>query len=365
MFPMIFNKEIRKPIMKLLVVGAGSIGRRHIKNLLRLAENRDMGLSVVEPDDVIRKRVCGERGLAGYEDMSAAFGGDAFDAAFICTPNHLHVPQAKEAVKHGCHVFVEKPLALDWRQAETLAPLLRERNRFLMGGCNLWFHPGVRTLANALAERLIGLPLYCRARFAHYLPNWRPGWDYRRSYSAQKSQGGGILLDAVHEPDYLCRLFGGVSKVWGSLCRIGDLEIDVEDTANYVLWHGGAFFSEVHVDFLRRDKARGCEVVGTHGTLVWQSEGKNPERVSVRRFDARSGEWTVLHQDEAYDLNAQYVDEMDYFLRCVEDGAEPMNGLEETLHVLKVLDGVRASSDCGRIQTIHKGGKDDLKNGTG
>lgn len=338
--------------MKLLVVGAGSIGRRHIKNLMSLTQNRDLILSVAEPDDSVRKAVCEEWGLTGYREFAAAFEEEVYAAVVLCSPSHFHVSQAKEALARGCCLFVEKPLALNQRQAEALAPLLRKRHGFLMVGCNLRFHPGIKTLAKALAEKKIGRPLYCRAQFAHYLPNWRPDQDYRRTYSAQKSGGGGILLDAIHEPDYLCWLFGDVSKVWGNVCRIGDLETDVEDTANYTLWHEAPFFSEVHVDFLRRDKARECEVVGTHGTLVWQSEGKNPERVLVRWFDAKSGEWTILHQDEAYDLNGQYVDEMDYFLGCVEHKTKPMNGLEEAMHVLKVLDGVRTSSEHGQIQLI-------------
>jgi predicted dehydrogenase len=215
-----------------------------------------------------------------------------------------------------------------------------------MVGCNLRFHIGVSAVAQALREGRIGQPLSVRAHFGHYLPNWRPDTDYRLSYSAQKDQGGGILRDAIHEPDYLCWLFGRADEVMGWLCNLSDLEMDVEDTAVYFMRQGNVL-SEVHVDFLRQDKSRGCEVVGTEGTLRWQSTGKNPENVSVRMFQAAKGKWESLHEEPAYDPNRQYVEEIAYFLTCVREEEHPMNGIEEAIHVLEILDGVRKSTLAG------------------
>jgi len=124
-----------------------------------------------------------------------------------------------------------------------------------------------------------------------------------------------------------------------------------------VMWHGDQLYSHVHADYLRRDKARGCELVGTEGSVVWQSRGKNPESVRVELFDVGLGEWEQLFVDDAYDLNRQYVDEVEYFLECLEQQRSPMNGLSEAIALIDVLDQVRESSFSGCIQEVKKAEK--------
>jgi predicted dehydrogenase len=289
--------------------------------------------------------------LASIEE---ALNEGAHDVAFICSPNHLHIRQAKQLAEAGCHLFIEKPVSLNRAEALRLMPVIEKYGVELMVGCNLRFHPGERGLVEALDSGRIGRPLYAMAQFAHYLPNWRPGQDYHQTYSASHEQGGGILLDDIHEPDYLCWILGEVSRVSGTLPTIGDLDVDVEDVADYVMWHGDRLYSHVHADYLRRDKAMGCELVGTEGSVVWQSRGKNPESVRVELFDAVSGVWEQVFVDDSYDLNRQYVDEIDYFLECLQQQRSPMNGLSEAIALMDVLDMVRESSRSGCEQEVRK-----------
>jgi predicted dehydrogenase len=337
--------------LNILVVGVGSIGRRHIANLQVISESNPLHISVVDPHRDILDTVCREKGLRGYGTLEEAFSQDRYDASLICSPNNVHVSQAEMLLGKGSHLFVEKPLALDSVEAGRLKRPLSESGRFLMVGCNLRFHPAVRHIFSAMDEKPIGRPLFARAHFSHFLPNWRPGTDYRTVYSAKTEEGGGILLDAIHEPDYLHWLFGKVEAVNASLERLGDLEIDTEDVATYTMKQSGVL-SQVHVDYLRRDKSRGCEIVGTEGTILWNSTGKNPEKVLVRLFDIRMNDWAVLYEDSAYDLNLSYLEEMKYFIHCIRERAVPMNGLEEAIHLMTVMDGIRLSSKTGQSVMI-------------
>jgi predicted dehydrogenase len=312
-----------------------------------------LDLAAAEPDADNRKKAGELLGTNVYKGIEQALDESSHDVVILCSPNHLHVLQAMLALSRGCHVFVEKPLALELADAEKLASPARESEGLLMVGCNLRFHRGVRTLSEALRDGAVGRPLYAKAHFAHYLPNWRPGTDYRKTYSARKDLGGGILLDAIHEPDYLCWLFGKAKDVQGRLMNLGDLALNVEDVAMFVIAHESGVVSEVHVDYLRRDKSRGCVITGTEGTLQWESAAKNPERILVRAFDASRDRWTVLCDEPAYDLNRQYVKEMAYFLNAVAKGERPMNGLEEAMHSLALLDAVRESSKRGcRVKPV-------------
>jgi predicted dehydrogenase len=334
-------------MMQIIVIGGGSIGKRHIKNLLEL--DMAIQLTVVDPCETLCEEIKNDFAVDTYFKLEEAIQKKKYDVAFICSPNHLHVSQALTLAKESIHVFIEKPVSLSLEEAKGLIPVVEEHKIDVMVGCNLRFHPGVVCLLGALESELIGRPLYARAHFAHYLPNWRPGQDYRKTYSANKDQGGGILLDDIHEPDYLCWLLGGVVKVSGSLENLGDLNIDSEDIAEYTLWHRCGAYSQIHTDYLRRDKSRGCELVGTAGTLVWKSTGKNPEVVTVEWYSAETEKWSVLLSLDAYDQNQQYVDEVKYFLDNIQRGKKPMNGLDEALALISVLDTVKKASHLGQI----------------
>src|SRR6185369_13479350 len=127
-------------------------------------------------------------------------------------------------------------------------------------------------------------PLCFRARFSHYLPNWRPGTDYRTSYSARRAHGGGIVLEGVHEIDYVRWMAGEVASVSAWAGRLSGLDIDSEDCALITLHCKSGAVAQIHLDYLSPLKLRGCEVVGEDAVLRWASEGKAPERVRVTRF---------------------------------------------------------------------------------
>lgn len=334
------------------MIGAGSIGMRHIGNISKLGPEYEV--SVAEPSELGRAAVSKTFGFEVFSSVETALENGSWDVSFVCSPNHMHVRHARMLAESGSHLFVEKPLSPSLKEVRDLIPVLERTGTHLMVGCNLRFHPGVKSLSEVLSKGLIGRPLFARAQFSHYLPNWRSGQDYRRTYSARKDEGGGILLDDTHEPDYLCWLLGRVHRVNGMLTKIGDLEIDVEDVADYVLWHSERMYSHIHADYLRRDKTRGCELVGTEGSVIWTSRGKNPEQVNVSLFPSSTGISEILIDEPAYDPNLQYIEEAKYFLDCIVKGIRPMNGLYEAEHLVSVLESVRHSAKQGRTLDMIK-----------
>lgn len=332
--------------LAILLAGCGSIGSRHAGNLKALAEQNGMALelTVCDADAGAARRLADMLGVRAAGGLDAALAAGNYDACVICTPNHLHVPHAMAALEAGVAVFLEKPAAASAGEAAALARECEARGARLMVGCNLRFHPGVRALRQCLKEDRIGRVLYARAIFAHALPNWRPGTDYRDSYSARHNEGGGIILDAVHEPDYLAHLLGEPELASSWVARSGHLDIDVEDIATYVLRHASGAISFVHADYLRQDKFRACEIVGEAGTLVWESEGKAPERVTVRCYDAGAGRWEEILTLEAYTQNDQYLDEMKFFVDAVRDDTPMINSPDEAAAVLACIEKMRPAA---------------------
>ena len=301
--------------MKLLVVGAGSIGKRHVANACRLAEVLVYDEQRERIDELVQKYNVS----ACYSFESAI--QQAPEAAIVATPHTSHVEQAMALIEAGCDVMVEKPIADDLAAAQQLVDLANESNRLLKVVCNLRFHPGPANLKTHLNE--IGKAMFARAHFGQWLPDMRANVDYRQLYCAQNSMAGGVVLDNIHEFDYLLWILGSIKRVQSSVAHISSLEMDVEDYASINLLHANDVHSSIQLDYLRTHKRRGCEIVGSEGSLLWQSEGVNPESCSVCLY--RRGECQVLYESADLDSNEMYITLLEKFLNAVN--GEPVSDL--------------------------------------
>ena len=291
---------------RVLVIGCGSIGRRHAANAARLAQ--------VAVTDIVPERAAETAkalGLAYHASLDEALAAKP-NAVVVATPHTTHIPLARAVLAAGADVLVEKPLAANLDGLSAFLAEAESCRRRVRVVCNMRFHPAVAALRRALPS--VGKPLFARAQYGNYLPDMRPGADYRMLYCANAAAGGGVILDAIHEIDYLSWLFGPVESVSAEAGRIGSLEIDVEDYAALVLTHHGGMRSEIHLDYLQRSKRRGCEIVGTEGTLIWTSEGKAPEQCLVRFRPPGNHSWETILDDKDLDVALPYAELMNQFL---------------------------------------------------
>lgn len=338
--------------MKILVVGCGSIGARHAANVAAAGE----ALSVCDRDFDRAQAVAAQTGGAAFSDLDAALAGRP-DGVIVATPHHAHIAVARAAVASGAAVLIEKPLSHGTEGVDEFLSFAAQAGRAVFVACNMRYHPAVDILRRHLPA--VGAVRFARAQYGNWLPGMRPDADYTKLYCAHKDQGGGVILDAIHEIDYLSWLLGGVESVLCDADRRSDLTIDVEDYAAIILRHRDGARSEIHLDYLQRAKRRGCDIVGADGTLSWISEGKNPESCTVRLYEAGTGAWTTLLADDALDALPMYRAMLDDFLSVLAGGpaAGMVDGItEETrlldgraaLDVLRVALAARVSAETGR-----------------
>lgn len=239
----------------ILVVGAGSIGSRHARNLMAAG-------ATVTVTDIDPQRAEQVEGIPSMP-FDAPWAGH--DGIVIATPTSLHRTHAEAALATGARVLVEKPLAMP---TDPLDALLAANDR-VMVGFNLRLHQPVARAVGLVHEGRAGTPLAARLWFGSWLPDWRPETDYRSSYSARSDLGGGVLLDAIHELDLLVWLLGtgDLAVVAAIMRRTGPLEIDVEDTVKALLQTPTGVPIELSLDYLSRRYRRGLEVVGTEATV--------------------------------------------------------------------------------------------------
>ncbi len=334
-------------ITRLLIVGLGSIGKRHLKIANELLPNAKIA--------VLRHVSCNE--LPDLKiDSCFTNTEDALnfkpEAAIIANPASHHIEIAMLLANAGIHLLIEKPIAHNLHGVAELVELCQKRKLTLMVGYNLRFSPSLIIFKDCINNK-VGEKFSIRTEVGQNLISWRPGSDYRNTVSAQKKLGGGVLLELSHEIDYLQWLFGTVVWVKSHVSRQGNLEIDVEDTANFLLGfkknkNAKEIVANVTLDFIRHDATRQCLVVGEEGTLRWDGI-----KGDVDFFPANGDSWEMIFSENP-ERDLTYKEELKNFILCVHDGNKPLVTGEDGLYALTIIEAINKSSDIGKVVYLEK-----------
>jgi predicted dehydrogenase len=346
---------MRESVMRVLFVGLGGIGQRHLRNLrsilgadVEVHAYRVRGLQTTLNDQL---KVIPDAALdAQYQvhvhdtlDQGLAVKPEA---VFICNPSNLHIPIALKAVTAGCHLFVEKPLSHDLEGVEELTRQTEARGLAGLVGYQLRFHPCVQRLHALVTSGAIGRVLAARVEVGEYLPGWHTYEDYRQMYAARSDLGGGVILSQIHEFDYLYWMFGLPRRVFTVGGHYSSLEIDVEDVASSVMEFqiaGRPLAVQVHQDYVQRPPRRGCLVLGDRGKIVVDFVG-----LSLDHYDG-SGQLVEKHHHADFPRNQLVLDEMNHFLDCVRGRAKPIVSLLDGAQSLRMALAARESMTTGRV----------------
>jgi predicted dehydrogenase len=323
--------------MKFLIAGLGSVGRRHLRNLIALGE-RDIILYRT------RKSTLPEDELGDFPTETELEAALAYhpDAAIISTPTALHLDVAIPAAASGCHLFLEKPISHNLHQLDELKTALNEGGGQVLVGFQFRFHPGLQQVHRWLLEGAIGRPVSARAHWGEYLPGWHPWEDYRLSYSARPDLGGGVLLTLCHPFDYLRWLLGEVNCVRGLTGIFGDLGLQVEDTAEVILSFMAGSIGSVHLDYYQQPPVHRLEIVGTQGSIQWDNADG-----MARLFRSNEKTWQAFSPPVGFERNHMFLDEMRHFLAVIRGETQPICSLFDGQRALEVALAVHAASQTG------------------
>jgi len=337
--------------MKFLIAGLGSIGRRHLRNLLALGEN----------DIILYRTHLGtlpDSELADFPvqtDLTTALSQQP-DAVIISNPTALHLDVAIPAAQAGCHLFLEKPISHSLEHIDELTAAVTGTGVRVFVGFQFRFHPGLRQVKRLLENGAIGQPLSVRAQWGEYLPGWHPWEDYRQSYSARTDLGGGVILTLCHPLDYLRWLLGEVTHLWAFAGQLSELELQVEDSAEIGLRFASGVIGSVHLDYARRPPAHQLEIIGTRGTLQWHNEDGAVRLYQAAKPDMQEtpgSEWEIYSVPEGFERNTMFLEQMRHFVKVLQGEAVPLCTLEDGIQALQLSMAAIASQREGRM--IHPG----------
>jgi predicted dehydrogenase len=326
--------------MKYLIAGLGSIGRRHLRNLLSLGE-RDLVLLRT------RRTTLPEDELTPYPqetDLAEALKKHRPDAVIVANPTSQHLEIAIPAAETGSALLLEKPISHSLEGTDRLRSAVGRGRSKVLVAFQFRFHPAIVRTRQWIAEGRIGRIVSAHVHFGEYLPDWHPWEDYRASYAARADLGGGVILTQCHSLDYLPWLVGKVEAVWGLAGKLSDLEVDVEDTAKIGLRFRGGALGSLHLDFNRQPPVHRLEIIGTKGSLHWDlSDG------AARAYQTGNKEWLEYPLPDGWERNEMFLEQMRHFVAVARGDAEPSCTLEDGLRVQKLVHAVRESNRTGRM----------------
>ncbi len=331
----------KNELMKILIAGLGSIGRRHMRNLIALDEKEIILLRT-------RKTTLPEDELAPFPqetDLQEALEKHKPDAVIVANPTSLHMDVAIPAADAGCTILLEKPISNSLKGVDKLQAAVQKSGAKVLMAFQFRYHPGLVRAKKLITDGEIGRIVSAHVHFGEYLPAWHPWEDYRQGYAARADLGGGVVLTQCHSLDYLPWLVSeNVESAWGFTGKVSDLEVDVEDTAKIGLRFEGGALGSLHLDYHRQPPVHTFDIVGTKGSIKWDLiDGV------TRIYRTETKEWQAYPMPEDWERNVMFMEQMNHFVSVVRGETEPACTLEDGIRVQKLVQAVRESDASGRV----------------
>lgn len=311
--------------MKVLLVGCGSIGRRHLRNLIALNQVKKIFV-------YSKAKSC----LNELEDKNKVLFVESLDnlqadLAIIANETYKHIDTALILAKKGMHLFIEKPLSHKHSGKLSLLKRIISRNKLKLSvGYNLRFLGAIKFIKRILFCRALGDIYFVKIEVGQYLPSWRSGRDYRVVYSASKRRGGGVALDLSHEIDYMRYLFGDPQSFKAVKAKVSDLKIDSEDMFEGIYIYD-KFICNVHMDYLQKNKKRIIRIQASKGSLVCDLIAK---KIIIEIGDKKK----IITDKNLFDVDKTYIQEILSFKKSIESDCKPEVTFEDGVRVLELIE---------------------------
>lgn len=326
--------------LHILVVGAGSAGQRHARNL------RSLGcrISACDPREDRLYEIEKEEPLAGkYAELTQALSAAEYDGFIIASPPLYHVSQTLQVL--ACQrkwVLCEKPLSVNAGEARKLE---QYADHVMLGYTYRWWPP-IQSFRKRLRSGEIGPVRSLRFVMSAHLQDWHPWEKYQDFFMSRRELGGGALLDESHFLDLMLWFLGTPSKIYAQVDKISRLEIDSDDNVDVLISYENGIRVNLHLDLIGRPHERRITAVGEDGTLVYSYE---ENAVKVSHTGTKSWE-TELFDCER---NEMFIGAAKEFLALIlRETTACSCGVEDGIHTLVLVDACRESAQTGKAVAL-------------
>ncbi|MDD6800806.1 MAG: Gfo/Idh/MocA family oxidoreductase [Firmicutes bacterium] len=314
--------------LKVLILGCGSIGKRHADVLTGLGVTDITAYDPVKSQlDKLIELTPNVKDAESYEKALA----EKPDAVFILTPTRLHLEHASQAIKAGCNVFLEKPLSDSMKGVEEFEQLVKKSGKKVMVGFCFRYHEGVLRMKKMVEEGVIGDVVSIRAMMGEHFPDVRP--DYKEIYYAKHSGA----FELIHDLDLAIWLGQDeIEKVYGVYGPFSNIGIEAPDTVEILMKFASAKVATVHLDFFQTPRRRELELIGNNGTMKLSFGSWDEYTLTVYDRDSKQSRSFTAPTKR----NDMFADEDREFLESIITGNDFSCTVAEAIKSLKVVHEV-------------------------
>ncbi len=336
--------------MKALFIGLGSIGQRHLNNFKNIIGAKAEILVYRETDRnvLIKNGICTPclslQRHYGFDQVGSLDDGlkEKPDVVFITNPSSKHLDVALKAARHGCNLFIEKPLSHTLHGVDLLAQIVNSKGLVVTVGYQTRFHPCYKFVTQILSEKKYGDVVSASFEWGTYLPNHHPYEDYRKGYAAKKSMGGGVILGLSHEIDMICSIWGQPEELFVVGGKLSSLEMDAEDTVSVLMGFNRrtlVFPVTLFLSYAQVKEARKFRIQ-LEDALILSDLSNN----RVRLFGNKE---EIITQKDFPDLkrNDLFMEEMREFISAVKNKRQSSISLYDGIETLKLAMRIKEAID--------------------
>lgn len=333
---------------KILFVGLGSAGQRHLRNIYReygdsfeYSAFRSIGDQAVYSDSmqiIPDAKLSETYGIKEYNDYDIALA-DGQDIVFVCNPNHKHLDSAIKAVNAGADVFVEKPLSSNMDRLEELKELTQKKGSIVYVGYQQRLHPCIKYTKDIIDAGNYGDVIEAYFEIGEDVTKMHPERDYRTLVETRSDRGGGVVTCQCHEIDCILYLLGFPSVVVSMGGRKGKLEMDVENTATSLFGYknnGVNYTISLHQDYFQWPAKKSFRIVFERATI-------NVDLIkAIVSINKNDGENRIEEYPE-FKRNDMFLEEEKLFFEAVENRTKPFVTLNDGIENLIIIKAIKDS----------------------
>ena len=310
---------------KIAFVGLGSIATRHLKNVHAYLASQGNSCMVDLYRSFLGRPLSDE--LQPLVSNTYVYAEDLpsermYDVVFVTNPTSMHYETVERFAAHTKAFFIEKPVFDSITVDEKIFETIKGIPSYV--ACPLHYN----AVLQYVKQNVIPVDVICaRAMSSSYLPDWRPGQDYRKTYSAHKDMGGGVSIDLIHEWDYLTWLFGMPTECHSMINKVSNLDIDSDDLAIYIGKNDKTTF-ELHLDYFGRHAQRTLDLFMVDDTI-------HCDLIAGTVNYLKSGKTIKLESER----NAFQIAEIAHFFKIINNKTINDSTPQHAYQVLKIAKG--------------------------
>ena len=325
--------------MKFAIIGYGSIGVRHLQNLISLGEE-----DIIIVSSHIKTRLINISGKSINVVNSIYEVVDSIDVMIISNETNLHLKYLKIAINKGIHAYIEKPIACQLNEVNNIFKEAINKKLVMAVGTQFRFNELLNKLKKIIDNNYFGRIISVMSSHGEHIADYHPGEDYKSSYSANKKKCGGVILTQIHHIDYLEWLFGPFTHVYANEMFAPSLKIDVDAIINYSLVSTDTRLQvHGHMNYFQRPKSTTLSIIGESGSAFWNNEENTISLVT----DIES-----IEEKSLVDRNEMFLLAMSDFIESVKFLKQPKSSLGDGIRSMEIVDSLKRSVSSGLVEKI-------------